>query len=594
MSYKISQKKKGRTALLTAAALLMTACQPSKPAEADVILLYTTDVHGACLPFDFKQNAEARTSLANVCTYVEQVRREHPDQVMLFDTGDYLQGQPSIYYYNFVDTASTHIVARTYNYLQYDAVGVGNHDIEAGPALYEKRMPHDLQMPLLCANAIDKRTGKPMFQPYTVIERQGIRIAILGLITPTIDNWLPQSLWPNLVFEDMVEAARKWVPIIRKEENPDLLIGLFHSGSEYSPENLDSPMLENGSVPVAIRVPGFDAVLCGHDHKARQFKVLNDAGDSVQIIDAQTQAAKVGRIDLHLSRRSDGGYDKEIRPTMIDMKAYPADSTYCATFRSVIDTVNAYVDAPIGQLTTDLPGIHGLFGPCPFMDMIHDGQLWATGADISLAAVLSPRDVISAGPITMRQLFSIYKYENQLFTIRLTGREVKQFLEYGFDRQFERMLSPQDHLIAFRKDSAGRIEQDQYGPTPLTYTFNYTSAAGIRYELDLRRPLGDRVNISSMSNGTPFHPDSTYLVAINSYQYSGGGGFITQGIGLDAEALAARTVDCSPKDVRSYLAEYIREQGVITPRLRGDWKIVPANWWQQAKERDMRFMKRER
>ena len=388
--------------------MLLASCAAPKPQEADLVLLFTTDLHGACLPFDFKKNAPAKTSLANVCTYVNEQREENPDAVMLFDTGDFLQGQPSIYYYNFVDTADMHIMPRVYNYLKYDAIGVGNHDIETGEDVYGRRLRSQFEMPWLCANAIDQRTGEPMFQPYMVMERQGVKIAVLGLITPHIHAWLPKTLWPNLKFEDMVECAKKWVPIIQQKEQPDLLIGLFHSGYDYTTGgcDMDTPFNENGSVPTAIKVPGFDIVLCGHDHQPRMFNVANVAGDSVLILDAQTQAKLVGRANIHL-QLVDGKYQKTITPELIDMAEVAPDPTFCETFQPVIDEVNNYVDAPIGELSAPLYGEPSLYGPSEFQDFIHEAQLWATGADISFAAVLAPHDMIPAGPITMRHLFTL-------------------------------------------------------------------------------------------------------------------------------------------------------------------------------------------
>lgn len=569
--------------------LTITGCD-SRPEKADLVLLYTTDVHGACLPFDFKLNKPARTSLANVSTYVNEQRALHPDALMLFDTGDYLQGQPSIYYYNFVDTLSGHIVPRVYNYMNYDAVGVGNHDIEPGEAVYYDRLPSQFQMPVLCANAIDQRTGQPMFQPYTILKRQGVKVAVLGMITPNIHAWLPKSLWPNLEFEDMVECAKKWVPIIQEKEKPDLLIGLFHSGTDYTTNDsdLDTPFNENGAVPVAIKVPGFDIVLCGHDHQTSEFRVENVAGDSVLIIDAQTQAAKVGRADIAL-RLENGRYRKDITPSLIDMRDYAPDSLFCAAFQPVIDSVNAYVDAPIGELSAPLYGEPSLYGPSEFQDLIHDAQLWATGADISFAAVLAPHDMIPAGPITMRQLFTLYKYENQLFKLSMSGQNVKDYLEFGFANQYNTMTSINDHLLAFKKDADGKILDEGRGPVYKTFTFNYTCAAGIRYTVDVTKPEGERVTILSMSDGTPFDLSKDYTVAINSYQASGGGNFIPVGLGWDDATLKAHTIDTTPKDVRRYVAEYIQEQHIITPHLRGDWEVIPLNWWYRGMETDKRF-----
>jgi 2',3'-cyclic-nucleotide 2'-phosphodiesterase/3'-nucleotidase len=593
-SNKQMKKNTCRLALLTSATLMAMAlqsCGDRKPAEADLVLLYTTDVHGACLPFDFNRNAPAKTSLANVSTYVQQMRQEHPDGVMLFDTGDFLQGQPSMYYYNYVDTVNPHVVPLVANYLGYDAVGMGNHDVETGEAVYHDRLPGQFQMPWLCANAIDTRTAdrSPMFQPYTVIERQGLKIAILGMITPNIGAWLPKNLWPNLEFEDMVECAQKWVPIIQQQEHPDLLIGLFHSGGDYTVggSDVDTYKNENGGLPTAIKVPGFDLVLLGHDHMPRMGQVVNVAGDTVCYIDAQTQATKVGRADIHLTRTA-SGYKKQIVTSLIAMDTVAVDTVFAAQFAPQIAAVNAYVDRPLGTLTEPILSHDGMFGPSKFMDLIHNVQLWGTGADISFASVLSGNAKVDAGTLTMRQLFTLYRYENKLFTLEMTGDEVRRYLEYGYGQQFGIMTSADDHLLRFKPeevDAEGVRRAQLYTPS-----FNYTSAAGIRYTVDVRKPIGERVTILSMSDGAAFDLEKTYRVAINSYQACGGGGFIPTGLGWDAETLAAHTVAATTKDVRQYVAEYIEQMGTVTPTCRGDWEVLPTDWWAKGAARDDAYL----
>lgn len=587
-------KKNTTLICATLAAAMLTSCS-SRPQEADIVVLYTTDVHGAYLTWDIRQNAPARTSMANVCTYVNQQRSAHPDQLLLLDTGDMLQGQPSMYYYNYIDTTSIHAAAAAYNYLQYDAVGVGNHDIETGEACYGKRVPSQFQMPWLCANAIDQRTGEPMFQPYSVFDRSGVKVAVLGMITPNIGAWLPKQLWPNLEFEDMVECAQKWVPLIQEREKPDVLVGLFHCGNNYEANGntIDTYKNENGGVAAAIKVPGFDLVLCGHDHQTSLHEVVNVNGDTVQVLDAQTQAAKVGRADLHLTYdKQTGRYHKQITTSLVDMNDYEPDAQYTAAMQHYVDEVNHYVDAPLGELTQTLYGQASLFGPSEFIDFIHDVQLWATDAQISLVSVLSPHDSVPAGPITMRQLFTLYKYENLLFKVKMTGDEVRRYLDFGFNRQFGYMRSANDHLMAFQTDENGEVLYNNYGAQFTTPTFNFTCAAGIRYTLDVSKPLGERLTILSMSDGSAFDPEQVYEVAINSYQASGGGDFVTKGLGWDDDELGKRLLSTTPKDVRRYVADYITEHKVIVPHLRGDWAIIPTAWWQQGVERDQKLINR--
>ena len=194
-------------------------------------LVETSDVHGCYFPYDFINRKPMKGSLARVSDYVKRLRKEYGENVILMDNGDILQGQPTAYYYNYIDTASLHLNAEMLNYMRYDVGNMGNHDIETGHAVYD-RWIRDCGFPVLGANVTDVKTGKPYLPPYRVFEKEGVRIAVLGMITPSIPSWLPERLWSGLRFEDMEQAARKWVDIIREKERPDVLVGLFHSGPE--------------------------------------------------------------------------------------------------------------------------------------------------------------------------------------------------------------------------------------------------------------------------------------------------------------------------------------------------------------------------
>lgn len=572
--------------------LTLNSCD-QKPQEAQLTLLYTTDVHGAILPFDFNKNKEAATSLANVASYVKQEKEKNKDGVIVLDGGDFLQGQPSIYYSNFVDTVSEHIQSRVMEYVGYDAATVGNHDIEPGEAVYD-RVQRDFDFPWLAANAIDTRTGKPFFKPYTILERQGVKIAVLGMITPNIHAWLPKYLWENIEFQDMTECARQWVPYIREQEKPDLLIGLFHSGADYTVNNgdMDTPKNENGGIPAATRVDGFDIILLGHDHQERIDEITNDAGHKVKVLNAQTAARYVGRADIHL-KLNGKEYEKEIVSSLVPMKDVQPDPAFVAQFTPDVNLINEYVDAEIGAITDTLKSEKGLYGPSEFMDLIHNAQLAATGADISFAGILSTDAVLPPGKITMRDLFTLYKYENLLYTMSLSGEEIDRFLEYGFGRQYNQMTSKKDHLLNFIKGADGKpVRNSRFGFSFVTPTFNFTSAAGIRYTVDVTRPAGDRVTILSMSDGTPFDPAKQYKVAVNSYQASGGGGFFFEGLGLTKEETDAHVIVASKNDVRKYIADYIRDQKKITPQLRGDWEVIPKDFFEAGVANDRALQKK--
>jgi 2',3'-cyclic-nucleotide 2'-phosphodiesterase/3'-nucleotidase len=190
-------------------AFLLLSCSREKR----LIILETTDVHGAILPYDYIEKKDLPASMANSSSYIRKIRKEK--NVILLDNGDNLQGQPEVYYYNFIDTVSPHLCPEVMNYLGYDAGTVGNHDIETGHAVYD-RLVHEYNFPLLAANAIDAKTGNPYFKPYTIINKKGIRVAVFGLITPAIPAWLPPELYSGIKFEDMVKTAKKWMPAPRR------------------------------------------------------------------------------------------------------------------------------------------------------------------------------------------------------------------------------------------------------------------------------------------------------------------------------------------------------------------------------------------
>ncbi|KAB2844784.1 MAG: bifunctional metallophosphatase/5'-nucleotidase, partial [Melioribacteraceae bacterium] len=213
--------------------LLLLFVQFITAQNVNLKIIETSDLHGAIYPFDFINNKPAKASMAQVYTYVKQERANAEQEVILLDAGDLLQGQPPVYYYNFEETNVPHLMAEVMNFMKYDAGAVGNHDIETGHDVFD-RFKKDLNFPWLAANATNTKTNEPYFQPYVVIEKNEIKIAVLGLITPGIPMWLPEKIWSGIEWEDMIESARHWVNIINEKEKPDLLIGLFHSGVDYT------------------------------------------------------------------------------------------------------------------------------------------------------------------------------------------------------------------------------------------------------------------------------------------------------------------------------------------------------------------------
>ena len=552
----------------------LSAVHASQDGEVTLKLIETSDVHGCYFPYDFIRNKPMKGSLARVSSYVKE-QREKYENVILMDNGDILQGQPVAYYYNYMDTISEHVCAAMLNYMKYDVGTMGNHDVETGHAVYD-RWVRQCNFPVLGANIVDNKTGKPYLPPYQVIEKEGVKIAILGMITPAIPSWLPEQLWSGLHFEDMEDCARKWVKIIREKENPDVLVGLFHAGPEGN--KLDN-VVENGSGNVAKSVPGFDVVFMGHDHTRRYEKIVNVEGDSVLLIDPANMSKVVSEVTFTVKKQDGKVVSKQVEGKLVNMDGYAPDADFLNIFSGAYETTMDFVSRNIGRIEHTISSKEAFFGPSAFVDLIHQLQLDITGADISFCAPLSAYAEIKKGDICVSDMFNLYKYENLLYTMKLTGKEIKDFLEMSYALWTNQMQSPDDHLMLLNEEDNGfgRFKNP---------SFNFDSAAGIIYTVDVTKPQGEKIRIERMANGEPFDLNKTYRVAVNSYRGNGGGDLLTKGAGIPKTELAKRIVYSTDKDLRYYLMKRIEEVKMLDPKPLNQWKFIPEEWTVPASKRD--------
>ena len=572
-----------KTVAVCLVALCMSIPTMAKQKTIRIKVIETSDVHGSFFPYDFITRNPKAGTMARVCSYVNAMREEYGGNLILLDNGDILQGQPTCYYSNFIDTESPNIAAEVTNYLKYDAQTIGNHDVEPGHAVYDKWIK-DVKCPMLGANIIDTKTGKPYLLPYIIFNRQGVKIAVIGLLTPAIPNWLSNNLWSGLRFEEMVASAKHWMSVVQETEHPDIVIGLFHSGKEggiITPE-----YDEDASIKVAKEVPGFDIVLYGHDHTRHHDIITNIAGQEVVCLDPANNANSVADVSINLTMKRKKVVEKIITGGLINMNDQPVDEAYMQHFQPRIDEVNNFVNRKIGEFKSSIYTRDCYFGSSAFNDLILNLELQITKADIAFNAPLSFNASIKEGPIYMSDMFNLYRYENQLYVMRLTGEEIRKHLEMSYDLWVNTMQSPDDHLLLLDEQTTG--DQQRLGFK--NFSFNFDSAAGIDYEVDVTKPDGQKVHILQMSNGQPFDEKKWYNVAVNSYRGNGGGELLTHGAGIPRDSLESRIIWRSEKDQRYYLMKEIEKQQVMDPQPNNNWRFVPEEWVKPAAERDRKLL----
>lgn len=569
--------------LMTAFSLSASA---AKPQTVTLHILETSDVHGCFFPWDFINKRAMNGSLARVSTYVNQKRNENPDGVILLENGDILQGQPINYYYNYLSTQKPNIASQCVNFMKYDAQNWGNHDVETGHACYDK-WDAELQCPVLGANVIDTKSGNPYLKPYTIIERQGVRVAVIGILTPAIPSWLSENLWHGLRFQNMVDCARQWVEYVKKNERPDVIIGLFHAGKEGG--IVTANYKENESMEVARTVPGFDIVMFGHDHSRFMEKITNTAGESVLVLNPGNNAQTVSEAIVTISKKGKRVVSKEVKGNLVDVRTIDTDKAFMEHFKKEIDDVNAWATRKIGTIEQTISTRDCFFGSSAFTDLIHNLQLQITNADISFTAPLTFNAELKSGDITVADMFKLYKFENQLYTMKLTGKEILGALEMSYDLWVNTMQSPDDHIMQI--DYRTRDNNEKAGFRNMT--FNFDSAAGIDYVVDVTKPDGQKVKILNMSNGEPFDLNKTYIVAVNSYRGNGGGELLTKGAGLSHDELDKRIISRTDRDQRWYLTQEIERLGIIAPKPNNNWRFVPDEWAIPALARDRKLIFQE-
>lgn len=574
-----------KTGLILAAIILLICPNMKMTAQDKIIeirIIQTSDVHGCFFPYDFIDRKPAEGSLARVSSYIKRLRNAYGDNLLLFDNGDILQGQPTCYYCNYVKPELPNVAASVINYLGYNAQTVGNHDIETGHAVYDKWIS-EVKCPMLGANITDTRTGKPYLKPYEIFVCDGVRVAVIGMITPAIPNWLNKQLWEGLRFENMTESAKLWIEQVKAKEHPDVIIGLFHSGRDGGITT--GSYTENATLSIAKNIPGFDIILYGHDHKSNKESVTCIDGSKVLCLNPSSNANYVCDATIRLNICNGKVTGKTITGDVCDIRKETVDEDFMSHFKNDIDSVQAFVNRKIGTFRHSIHTRDSYFGNSAFCDFIHELQLKITGAEISFNAPLSFDTSINAGDVTVGDMFNLYKYENQIYVIRMTGKEIHDYLEMSYSLWSNTMTSPDDHIMLLEKNGNGR---NGYGFKNLA--FNFDSAAGIDYEVDVTKPNGSKIKILRMSDGTPFDENKWYTVAMNSYRGNGGGELLTKGAGIPHDSISSRIIYESERDQRYYLTKEIEKAGNVDPQPGNNWRFVPEEWTDPAIKRDKKLL----
>ncbi|MDB2150450.1 bifunctional metallophosphatase/5'-nucleotidase [Clostridium butyricum] len=533
--------------------------EPSTSNSA-ISIVATSDIHGNILSFDYSTNAAPSKGmgLAKVSTYVKNLRANNPN-VMLIDNGDMIQGTPLSYYYDMIDKTSPYPISKVMGAMGYDTETLGNHEFNYGLDTLNRFMDSQKSegINILSANIYDENNNN-FVNPYYIksfnIDGNTVKVGILGLTTKCIPNWEDPEHYKGLHFNDLVSEAKKYVPIM-KNHGADIVIVAAHSGEEGAADTIP----ENQVKAIATEVSGIDAIVAGHAHSTFTDNSLkNPDGKIVPVIEPGKWGNNISQIDIQL----DSNKVKSISTKNIAMDSSIAeDSDIVSIIAPYQEKTLKYTSTIIGKSTGEFSGKDQTTKPTAIMDLINKVQANAAGTQLSIAAPLSASAYIPSGDITIKDVIGVYVFENYLYGIKMTGKQIKTWLEYSA-RYYKQASNENDPIV-----------KDQNFNVP---DYNLDQLYGATYDIDLTKPVGNRI-VNLKYNGKLIKDTDTFTVAINDYRYNGGGGFMKEA-GISNTNPSIVTYSSAKKlgddgQVRSLMTSYIKEKGVITPDCTNNWKL---------------------
>ncbi|MFB6631811.1 bifunctional metallophosphatase/5'-nucleotidase [Streptomyces sp. NPDC056362] len=543
----------------------------------------TTDLHGNVFNWDyftdkeFDDKAHNDVGLAKISTLVEQVRAAKGRRnTLLIDAGDTIQGTQLSYYYAKVDPITArrgpvHPMAQAMNAIGYDAAALGNHEFNYGiPVL--RKFEEQCDFPLLGANALDAKTLRPAFAPYSMHRLRtphgkDVRVAVLGLTNPGIAIWDKANVSGKMVFPGLEEQAAKWVPRLRSM-GADVVIVSAHSGSSGTSSYGDQlPYVENAAGLVAEQVPGIDAILVGHAHtEIPEYRVRNkETGKDVVLSEPLKWGQRLTLFDFDLVWEKGRWVVEKAGAQVLNSNTVAEDPEITGLLADEHKKVVAYVNQVIGSSTAVMTTADAPWRDEPIIDLINvvqaetvkaalAGGAYAALPVLSQASCFSRTARIPAGAISIKDAAGLYPFENTLEARLLTGAQLKDYLEFSA-------------RYYVRTPAGAPVDTSKLTNADGTPDYNYDAVSGLTYDIDIAKPVGQRITGLSFE-GRPLDPAAKFVLAVNNYRASGGGAF--------PHVAGAQQLWANSDEIRNTIIQWVKARGTVDPGTFAsvDWKLT--------------------
>uniref|UniRef100_UPI002D7EDE1B bifunctional metallophosphatase/5'-nucleotidase n=1 Tax=Oscillibacter sp. TaxID=1945593 RepID=UPI002D7EDE1B len=537
--------RKQLLALVLALAMLAGLSVPALAAEEGgktVTILQTSDLHGMVNPFDYASNKENKTSMAHAAAIIKAEREADPD-LLLLDTGDTTQAN---YIQSFLDE-EPHPMIEAMNYLKYDAWTLGNHEFNFDFKYTTREIEEFEGVPL--GGNFYKADGSRWIDAYKIFEVDGVKVAVFGVDAPHIPQWEKSDPghYDNMKITNPDEEIGKILDEL--EGKADVIVGSVHYG-------LDGEYGVAGMREVAEKYGDrMDALFIGHAHAK-----VNETIGGIPVLEPGSNGEFVSKVTLTLKADGDGWAVDKAEGELIDCAEATPDPDFLAEFKDLHEKSLELASREVGTVGKTfidplefLPGIPtAVLEDDAVTDLVNKVQMERAGADVSLAALFDATSNLQAGPFLHRDSVKIYKYDNTLYGVKVTGKQMKAIMEEKAGNFFNQ-YQPGDVTISFN---------------PNIRLYNYDMFAGLDYEIDISKPAGSRIQ-NVVYKGQPMKDTDTMVLALNNYRY---GGLVSAGLLNEADVVYEGGA------VRDMITEYVESlDGPLMPEVDNNWKIVGAD-----------------
>ena len=529
----------------TPSAVASAACSDT----TSLVIATTTDVHGRLRGWDYELNrADSARGLTRAATVVDSIREANPARVILLDAGDLLQGNMLAYVAARVSRDSVIPIVAAMNVMRYDAAAIGNHEYNYGVP-YLERAVSQASFPFLSANTY-RMDGTHAFRPFAIVERAGVRVGIVGATTPGVMVWDRDNVAGRVRLGDIVPAVRAAADSARLA-GAEVVVVTVHSGLD-EPSSYDTAATglpsENVAARIAREVPGLALVVYGHSHKQNPGQMIGDT----RVIQAKNWAGSVAWAALPITRC--GGVARVVtgaeRSALVPVAGHAEQASVLAATDAIHKATVDYVTAPLGTTPVAWNGDSARVRDTPIVDFVLEVMRATAGTDLAAGSAFTFAG-LDSGSISIADLARIYPYDNTLRAVKISGAQLRAYLEQAA------------RYYGTLGDSTQAVTD------PNIPGYNFDIVAGADYVLDLSRPKGSRVT-SLRVKGREVQPADSFTMALNNYRQTGGGGYSM----ISGAPVTYEGTD----EIRVLLEREVRHRGTIRPGdyFHQNWRIEPA------------------